>query len=285
MRTLIEKLLAGLQYILPQRLLTALVFRLMRCQTPWLKNALIRSIASLAGVDWEEAASRDLADYPSFNAFFTRELKPGARPLDADPRALLSPSDGRISELGQITGDQIFQAKGHEYSLAELLADDPSFTHFQGGHFCTIYLSPRDYHRVHMPLSGELQRMIHVPGKLFSVAPYTVRQVPRLFARNERVVSIFETTSGPFAQVLVGAMLVASMDTVWAGTITPATQRVLSRQDYEPGTVRLERGAEMGRFNMGSTVILIAAPGALTWSTDLHPGDPVRMGQRIATLT
>jgi len=258
--------------------------RLTRSETPWLKNGLITVIGSAAGVDWTEAASMELDDYPSFNAFFTRPLREGVRKPDADPASLLCPCDGRISESGAIAGQQLLQAKGQLYTLADLLADDPSCAELADGHFWTIYLSPRDYHRVHMPASGNLRRMIYVPGELYSVAPYTVRQVPRLFARNERVVSLFDTEFGPMAVVLVGAMLVASMDTVWAGTITPAAERVISRHDYRPGEVVLERGAEMGRFNMGSTVILLLPKGSAEQFPDLPPGSAVRMGQRLASL-
>jgi phosphatidylserine decarboxylase len=282
--SLIEKSLTGLQGVLPQRAMTAAVYRLMRCETPWVKNALITVIASAAGVDWAEASSMELDDYASFNAFFTRTLRDGARPLDADPRSLVSPCDGRISEFGPIQGQQLLQAKGQFYSLADLLADDPACADLQDGQFWTIYLSPRDYHRVHMPVAGTLRRMTYVPGELFSVAPYTVRQVPGLFARNERVVSIYETEFGPLAVVLVGAMLVASMDTVWAGTITPTQQRVLARHDYAPGEVVLERGAEMGRFNMGSTVVFAIPRGAAQAITELQPGAVLRMGQSLARL-
>lgn len=281
----VEKLLAGFQRILPQRALTALVYRLMRSEIRWLKNTLITVIGSAAGVDWQEAESTDLDHYRSFNAFFTRELKPGSRPLDPDPQAVICPCDGRISELGAISDDRIFQAKGQDYPLHGLLAEDPASEALRDGVFCTIYLSPRDYHRVHMPLDGTLQRMTYVPGDLFSVAPYTVRQVPELFARNERVVSLFDTPAGPMAVVLVGAMLVASMDTVWAGAITPAAERVIARTEYAQDEVALARGAEMGRFNMGSTVILLLPPGTVQMEGGLHPGDPVRMGQRLGMLT
>lgn len=281
MRTGIERLLAWLQDLLPQRLLTALVHRLMRSETGWIKNSLITVISSLVGVDWSEAASTDLADYRSFNAFFTRELKPGARALAAEDNAVISPCDGRISELGDLDGDTLLQAKHHVYSLETLLAEDPACAALRNGLFCTLYLSPRDYHRVHMPLEGELQRMVYVPGKLYSVAPYTVRQVPGLFARNERVACLFETPVGPMAVVLVGAMLVGSMETVWAGMITPAKQRTLTRTAYQPGAVRLARGAEMGRFNMGSTVIVVLPPGVARWQEQLAPGMAVRMGQAL----
>jgi phosphatidylserine decarboxylase len=282
----LEKLLAALQDVLPQRTLTALVYRFMRLRTPWLKNAQIRTVGRLAGVDFSEARSDDPADYATFNAFFTRELRDGARPLDPDPASLLSPCDGRISEWGRLQDGRILQAKGHDYSIGALLADDPVCHALRGGTFWTIYLSPKDYHRVHMPLAGELKRMIYVPGRLYSVAPYTVRQVPGLFAVNERVVSVFDGPHGPFVQVLVGAMLVASMETVWAGEVTPARERVVKRSTYAPGEVKLDRGEEMGRFNMGSTVILLLPPGAVAPDQPALPkaSDPVRMGQRLARL-
>jgi phosphatidylserine decarboxylase len=281
-----EKSLAMLQDVLPQHTLTKLVHRFMRSESGWLKNAQIGTIGRLAGIDLNEARSADPDDYPTFNAFFTRELKPGVRPLDPDPSALLSPCDGRVSACGKLSDGRILQAKGHDYSIGALLADDPVCPQLRNGHFWTIYLSPRDYHRVHMPLAGTLQRMIYVPGKLYSVAPYTVRQVPGLFAANERIVCVFDTDYGPFVQVLVGAMLVASMDTVWAGTVTPAAERVVQRTSYAPGDVHLERGEEMGRFNMGSTVISILPPGLVAEASADLPGadDAVRMGQKIATL-
>jgi phosphatidylserine decarboxylase len=283
----LEQLLAGLQSVLPQRTLTRLVHWLMRRETPWVKDALIKGIGKAADINFAEAADPDPGAYRSFNEFFTRELKAGVRPLDPDPLALVSPCDGRISECGPIDEGRIYQAKGHDYSLQALLADDPACRDLRGGNFWTIYLSPRDYHRVHMPLAGTLRRMIYVPGKLYSVAPYTVRQIPGLFAVNERVVCIFDTEYGPFAQVLVGAMLVASMDTVWAGTITPAKVQALHRTSYEPGQVALERGAEMGRFNMGSTVVMALPPGVVGSNPQGLPGanDPVQLGRRLATLT
>ena len=282
----LEKSLALLQDVLPQHTLTRLVHRFMRSESGWLKNAQISTVGRLAGIDFSEARSADPGDYKTFNAFFTRELKEGARPLDPDPGALLSPCDGRISECGALDDGRILQAKGHDYSIGALLADDPVCADLRNGEFWTIYLSPRDYHRVHMPLAGTLRRMIYVPGKLYSVAPYTVRQVPGLFAANERIVCVFDTDFGPFVQVLVGAMLVASMDTVWAGTVTPAAERTLQRTTYAPGDVRLERGEEMGRFNMGSTVISILPPGVIAPSSESLPAsdDAVLMGQRIANL-
>lgn len=284
MRDWFEKMLVRLQNLLPQRWLTRQVYRLMRSEVRWLKNTLITVISGAAGVDWREAPSTDIDDYTSFNAFFTRPMRDGARPLDPDPSVLICPSDGRISEAGRINGDQLLQAKGRLYSLTGLLAEDESCHAFEGGLFCTVYLSPRDYHRVHMPFAGQLQRMIHVPGDLFSVAPYTVRQVPDLFARNERVVSVFDSDLGPLAVVLVGAMLVASMETVWAGAVTPADARETGRFSYPTGEVTLARGEEMGRFNMGSTVICLLPRGVAQLDPELRAGMPVRMGQRLATL-
>ncbi len=284
MKELLERLAASVQSLLPQHLFSSLVYRLMRVETRWFKNLQIRIISALVGVDWSEAESPDPKSFRHFNAFFTRSLKKDARPIDNDERALVSPCDGRISERGNIDGEQLFQAKGRSFTLAELLADDPQCSQWLNGYFYTIYLSPRDYHRVHMPLAGTLQRMIHVPGRLFSVAPYTVRHVPRLFARNERVISVFDTAIGPVAQVLVGAMLVSSMETVWAGEITPSTSRTIQTSHYGDRPLCLARGAEMGRFNMGSTVILVLPPGAISARQAPGPGDQVLLGQRLATL-
>lgn len=284
MSTLIERLLAGLQYVLPQHFLSRIVYALMRCETKWVKNALISLISRIAGINREEALSPDPADYASFNAWFTRALKPGARTFDPDPQAFLSPCDGRISETGALDNNRILQAKGKDYTLQDLLADDPVCSQLEGGYFSTIYLSPRDYHRIHMPMTGHLQRMIHVPGRLFSVAPYTVRQVPRLFARNERVIAVFDTDSGPLVMVLVGAMLVSSTETVWAGEVTPNKNRSVTVTDYPEGEISLAKGDEMGRFNMGSTVILLAPQGVLKSLAGLGAGDVVRVGERLGSI-
>lgn len=281
MKSVIERLLAGFQYILPQHFLSRIVYVLMRSEIKWLKNLLISLISRIAGINYAEALSPDPADYASFNAWFTRALKPGARVFDPDPQAFLSPCDGKVSETGSLRENLVLQAKGKDYSLQDLLANDPVCEQLTGGYFATIYLSPSDYHRVHMPLRGRLQRMIHVPGRLFSVAPYTVRQVPRLFARNERVISIFETDSGPLVMVLVGAMLVSSTETVWAGEVTPTKSKVVTVKDYSNQEISLAKGEEMGRFNMGSTVILLMPAGALKNLETLGPGDVVRVGERL----
>ena len=281
---LIEKLFAAIQYVLPHHLLSGLVNWIMRIRFRPVKNLLIAVIGGIAGVDWSEAKGQSYSDYSCFNDFFTRELVDGAREIDEDPLSFVSPSDGHISQCGRITQDRILQAKGHHYTIRSLLADDPWSKDFINGFFHTIYLSPRDYHRVHMPADGVLQRMIHVPGRAFSVSPATVRQVPNLFARNERVVSLFETPHGPMAVVLVGAMLVSSMDTVWSGTVTPPRGKHVQTGDWSRRGIQLNRGEEMGRFNMGSTVILLWPPGAVSTVEHFEPGEAVQMGVKLGRL-
>jgi len=281
---MIERILAGLQTILPQHFLSRIVYAIMRVRIRWVKNLLIRTISRLADINVDEALSPDLDDYDCFNAWFTRALKPGARVFNQDPQAFLSPCDGRISETGCLQKNSILQAKGKNYSVQDLLANDPVCQQLDDGYFSTIYLSPRDYHRIHMPISGRLQRMIHVPGRLFSVAPYTVRQVPGLFARNERVISVFDTDAGPLVMVLVGAMLVSSTETVWAGEVTPNKNKYVNVTDYQDGAVSLAKGAEMGRFNMGSTVILLMPSGAVEGLVELRAGDAVKLGQKLGIL-
>ena len=281
---LIEKLLSGIQYLLPQHLLSRLVHAFMRVRLAPVKNTQIALIGSMVGVEWAEAKIENISEFENFNAFFTRELANGMRPIDPDPLSFICPSDGRISECGRITNDRILQAKGHHYSIRSLLANDPSSKEFINGFFHTIYLAPRDYHRVHMPIAGKLQRMIHVPGRLFSVAPYTVRQVPDLFARNERVVSLFETTHGPMAVVLVGAMLVSSMETIWSGMVTPPRGRKIVHGDWSRRDIILKKGEEMGRFNMGSTVIVLLPPGAVSSIEQYESGDVMVMGQKLGRL-
>ena len=281
---ILDFILSSLQYLLPHHLLSRLVHWFMRIPIEPVKNLQIWIVGWLTGVNWEEARSPRAVDYPDFNAFFTRELKSGARPLDPDPSSFTSPSDGRISQCGRITNDRILQAKGHSYSMRSLLANDLAAREFTSGFFYTIYLSPRDYHRVHMPMDGTLQRMIHVPGRLFSVARYSVRQVPNLFARNERVISVFDTSHGALAVIMVGAMLVSSMETVWAGTITPPRGRRVTTGDWSRRNISLKKGDEMGRFNMGSTVILLLPAAAVSSLTELGPDDSVLMGQKLCRL-
>jgi len=272
------------QYLLPHRLLSRIVRWATRWTfAPW-KNFLIRQIVARYRVDLSEAKIYDLAAYPNFNAFFTRELKAGARSFDAASDAILSPSDGRISQSGRIEAGRLFQAKGHDFSAAELLADEARAATYRDGSFLTVYLSPRDYHRVHMPLEGELVETVHVPGRLFSVGPAAVNGVPRLFARNERLVCHFESALGPFAVVLVGAMLVSGVATVWDGVAIPPYAEAIVRRDYRGRGVWLKRGAELGRFEMGSTVIVLLPARLGRLSAGLGPEQPVRMGQKVGLL-
>ncbi|MDG4553304.1 MAG: archaetidylserine decarboxylase [Candidatus Competibacter sp.] len=283
--TLGDRLRHWPQYLLPQRWLTRLTYRATRVRAPWFKNALIRGFARGFGVNLDEALDPDPRAYPDFNAFFTRPLKPGARPLAPGDRVVCCPVDGAVSQVGVARADRLLQAKGRDFSLTALLGGDAERARpFQDGGFATLYLSPRDYHRIHMPLTGQLREMVHVPGALFSVSPLTARMVPDLFARNERVAALFDTSLGPMALVLVGAINVASIETVWAGAITPPLGAAIRRWSYPPdgaGAVRLDKGAEMGRFNMGSTVILLFGAGAVHWEAAIRPDAPVRMGQRL----
>jgi phosphatidylserine decarboxylase len=261
---------------------------LTRIQTPWFKNTLIRGFTRYFRVDLSEAQKPEPSAYPDFNAFFTRALKPGARPIAAGKRAISCPVDGVVSQIGVAQSDTLLQAKGQRFSLTALLGGDPERARpFQNGIFATLYLSPRDYHRIHLPLAGRLREMVHIPGALFSVSPLTTRVVPELFARNERVVTLFDTAAGPMALVLVGAINVASIETVWAGVITPPLAKTARHWRYPPqgvGAVQLDKGAEMGRFNMGSTVILLFGPGAARWEGSIQAGAAVRMGQRLGKI-
>jgi phosphatidylserine decarboxylase len=280
--SLTDKLLTVPQYLLPQHLLSVCMHRLTRSEVRWFKNAFIRFICWKFKVDISEAASSDLADYASFNAFFTRRLRTGIRPL-ADDNNVVSPVDGAVSQLGPISDGRIIQAKGRDYSVTELLGGDEKLAaQFEAGQFATIYLSPKDYHRIHMPLSGQLQSMRYVPGKLFSVNPRTARAVPALFARNERVVTVFETEFGPLVQVLVGAIFVGSMETVWAGQITPPYGKAMQEWTYiGDDAIHLNKGQEMGRFNMGSTVVMLLPPGMPAFSDNWEPGRKIQLGQAM----
>ncbi|HKY90369.1 MAG TPA: archaetidylserine decarboxylase [Nevskiaceae bacterium] len=277
-------LFAALQRILPTRFLSWLMYKVTRVEAAWFRVRFIRFFMKLYRIDLAEAVETDPDAFPSFNAFFTRALKPGARPLPDDPFAFVSPVDGKVSQLGKIEKTGIFQAKGHAYSAADLLADPALAEPFDGGDFCTIYLAPNNYHRIHMPIGGTLKEWLYVPGRLFSVNPATVAAMPRLFARNERVVCLFDCGFGPMALVLVGALFVGSMETVWSGQVTPPHQRGGVARYTEYTKVHLNRGTEMGRFNMGSTVILLTPPGVLTWDRAIVPGKPLRMGERLATI-
>ncbi len=269
------------QYLLPKQALTALAGRVARAQGGRPTTALIAWFVRRYGVNMGEAANPDIASYASFNDFFTRALQEGARPLAQ--AELISPVDGAISQFGAMQKDQIFQAKGHHYSSRALLGGDAALAaQFDDGSFATLYLSPRDYHRIHMPCAGRLMRMIYVPGELFSVNPTTARGVPGLFARNERVVCIFESAQGLFALVLVGATIVGSMATVWHGLVNAERGGELREWQYADSAVTLEQGQEMGRFLLGSTVVLLFPKGPLRFNPAWAPGAAIRMGEIMA---
>jgi len=276
-------LLTTLTYALPHRALSSAARRLAYSTHPAIKQWLIDTVTRKFGVDLGEAAQPDPTAYPSFNAFFTRALKPGARTPDPDPRALLMPADGHVSQCGAIVDGRIFQAKGQGFTAAELLGSEADAAPFADGLFATIYLSPRDYHRVHMPWTGTLRETVHVPGRLFSVGTDAVANVPRLFARNERLVCHFDTDFGPMVQVMVGALLVSGVETVWSGEEIPAYADSITCKDYRGRGIVLERFAEMARFNYGSTVIVLLPKGAATLAASLVAEAPVRLGQRLAT--
>lgn len=281
-----DSLFIALQYLLPHHLLSRLVGCLASTRQPWIKDAFIQRFASRYRVDMAEALEPDLRAYESFNAFFTRALKPGARPLAEGDDVVLCPADGAISEIGRIEDGRLLQAKGHTFSLLQLVGGDTDVAdRFQGGHFATVYLSPKDYHRVHMPLGGELESMTYVPGALFSVNQTTADNVEGLFARNERLVCLFQTSAGPMAVILVGAMIVAGIETVWAGPVAPLRRRVSSTRYGSHSTpVQLDKGAEMGRFMLGSTAIVLFPPDTVEWQSELRNGSQVRMGQAMGSL-
>ncbi len=269
------------QYLLPKQGLTTLAGAIAGARAGAATTAVIRRFIAHYGVNMAEAADPDPAAYASFNDFFTRALRPGVRPLArAD---LVSPVDGSISQFGAIDGERIFQAKGHDYTASALVGGDPALAaHFHGGHFATLYLAPKDYHRIHMPCAGRLLRMIYVPGALFSVNPATALAVPGLFARNERVVCVFDGEHGPWLLVLVGATIVGSMATVWHGVVNPSRGGKLREWSYSDRQIELKQGDEMGRFLLGSTVVMLFPRGPLVWNPAWAPGEAVRMGQVMA---
>jgi phosphatidylserine decarboxylase len=279
-----NRLAVAPQYLLPKRLLTRLMGKLADLRGGTLTHAVIRKFVAHYGVDMAEAADPRIESYRSFNDFFTRALREGARPIS--DAAFVCPVDAAISQFGPIEHDQIFQAKGHSYSTRALLGGDQALAHqFDHGHFATLYLAPKDYHRIHMPCDARLVRMIYVPGDLFSVNPLTARHVPGLFARNERVICVFETAYGPFVNVLVGATIVGSMATVWHGVVNPPRTRDMREWRYDRENIRLAKGAEMGRFLLGSTVVMLFPKNVVTFNTDWAPSRPVRLGEAMAAVT
>jgi phosphatidylserine decarboxylase len=275
------------QYLAPQRLLTRCMQRLTRVRTPWFKNSQIRWFIRRYQVDMSLAAQPDPLSYPDFNSFFTRALKASARAIVSDPAAIACPVDGTISQLGDVESGRLLQAKGHHFDLLTLLGGSRTRAQsFENSRFVTIYLSPRDYHRIHMPISGRLREMVYVPGRLFSVSPRTTQAVPALFARNERLVTRFDTDIGPVAVILVGAMFVAGMETVWSGLIPHSRRPAAWNYGGESQrTVSLQRGDEMGRFNMGSTVILLFPRDRIELAPALTQNAPVKMGESLAAIT
>jgi phosphatidylserine decarboxylase len=275
-----------LQQALPRRALTEFMGRLAGARAGGLTTAAIRAFVRRYGVNMAEAAEPDVAAYPTFNDFFTRALAPGGRPLDSAD--LICPVDGAISQFGPIEGDQLFQAKGHHYTTQALLGGDATLAEtFRDGVFATLYLSPKDYHRVHMPCAGQLRRMVHVPGDLYSVNPVTAQFLPGLFARNERVVCVFDSAPGaavpgPWALVLVGATIVGSMATAWHGVVNPPRPRAPRVWHYAAGEVSLGQGQEMGRFLLGSTVVLLFPQAGWRFASDWRPGGSLRMGSAMA---
>ncbi|WP_437611875.1 archaetidylserine decarboxylase [Erwinia sp. V71] len=284
---MLDRIKLGLNHLLPKKWLTELAGWGASQRAGWLTKAVIDAFVWFYKVDMKEAQKPDTATYRTFNDFFVRPLREDARPIYTDPHLLVLPADGAISQLGRIDGDKIFQAKGHLYTLEALLTGNWQMAKkFRDGEFVTTYLAPRDYHRVHMPCNGILREVIYVPGDLYSVNPLTAQNIPNLFARNERVICYFDTDFGPMVQILVGATIVGSIETVWAGTITPPRNGVIQRWAYPEanaeGAVVLLKGQEMGRFKLGSTVINLFAPGQVKLEESLVPEAKTRMGQPLA---
>ena len=277
-----DKLVTFPQYLIPQHVLSLVMYRVTRCEVVWFKNLIISTIIKQYRVNMAEAAEMNLDYYSSFNAFFTRLLRNGVRPISESD--IVSPVDGVVSQVGLVTSGQIVQAKGQEYSVLALLGGDDAVTsEFVGGQFATIYLSPKDYHRIHMPVTGTLRKMRYIPGKLFSVSPRTARAVPDLFARNERIAVTFDTDFGPMVMVLVGAIFVGSMETIWAGQITPNYGKVIQQWTYDgEQAITIEKGQEMGRFNMGSTVVVMVGKGAALFNDQVEAEATIQLGNAMS---
>ncbi|ETI61275.1 archaetidylserine decarboxylase [Marinomonas profundimaris] len=281
-----DQLFAFAQHITPQKTLSRTIGKIAECENTWVKNTFISQFVKKYQVDMSEAINSDPLSYRNFNEFFTRSIRPELRPISDKENSIVCPADGAISQLGDIEHGTLLQAKGHTYSLTSLLGGDASLSNqFLGGSFATVYLSPKDYHRVHMPLTGKLTKMIHIPGKLFSVNKVTAEQIPNVFARNERTVCIFETEAGPMAVILVGAMIVASIETVWAGQVTPFNKNVVTWDYNELNNIEIKKGEEMGRFKLGSTAIVLFGKGAVEWEDALEAETPTKMGMHFGNIT
>jgi phosphatidylserine decarboxylase len=277
-------LFIAFQYLIPQHMLSRLVGFFARTEISFVKTLLIKQFIKKFNVNMDEAEKQFPEEFKHFNDFFTRALKANARTIDSNTHSIASPADGVISQIGEINSLSIVQTKGHHYSLSDLLGGNAETTElFKNGHFSTIYLSPKDYHRLHMPITGTLKETIYIPGDLFSVNQATTEHVPNLFARNERVIAIFDTQSGPMALVLVGAMIVAGIETVWQKAITPPS-RIIKRIDHSNLAITIEKGQEMGRFYLGSTIVMCFAHGALTWDEKLTDNAAIQMGESMGAL-
>lgn len=277
-----DKLVTLPQYIIPQHVFSLVMYRATRCEVVWFKNLIISTIIKQYRVNMAEAAEMNLDYYSSFNTFFTRLLRNDVRPISESD--IVSPVDGVVSQVGPVTSGQIVQAKGQEYSVLALLGGDDALTsEFVGGQFATIYLSPKDYHRIHMPATGVLRKMRYIPGKLFSVSPRTARAVPDLFARNERIAVTFDTDFGPIVMVLVGAIFVGSMETIWAGQITPNYGKVIQQWTYDgEQAITIEKGQEMGRFNMGSTVVMLVGKDVALFNEQVEAEATIQLGNAMS---
>lgn len=282
---MIDQLKIIVQYILPKHLLTLLAGKLAEAKMGKFTTFLIENFIKKFKIDMSEAKHSDPAYFDTFNNFFTRELKEGLRPIVEGDENLATPVDGCVSQQGDIKEGRIFQAKGHDFGLRELLGGrDDVAAPFDDGIFSTVYLAPKDYHRIHMPMTGKLEQMIFIPGDVFSVNPLTAENVPNLFARNERAVAIFSTAVGPMAMVLVGATIVGSIETVWAGTLKPLKNKEVQYWDYKDQEIVLEKGAEMGRFKLGSTIVALFPKDTIEFSEDLAPLSVTRLGELFATV-
>jgi phosphatidylserine decarboxylase len=277
------ELFVALQRLLPKHALSRLIAKAAESKTVWLKNALIERAIAAFDINIDEAESSDINDYENFNSFFTRALKEGVRPIDSDDQAVVSPADGAVSQAGPINQHKIIQAKGSDYSASRLLGNSQQAKNYENGSFATIYLSPRDYHRVHMPADGNLLSTRYIPGDLFSVNDQTAQALPNLFARNERLVCEFESDNGNFAVVFVGAMLVAGIETVWGGFETPG-RGAIRENDLSDRELSYKKGDEIGRFKFGSTVILLFQEDKIRWQDSLMPQADIQMGEKIAVF-
>jgi len=273
-----------LQYLLPKHILSRLVAKIANCRVSLLKNFIISQYCKFYNIDMSDAFEPNPLNYSTFNDFFTRALKPNARPITDDPKAIISPVDGKIWQIGKVNANQLINAKGKSYTLEQLIADNKDTAQFHNGNFVVLYLAPYNYHRIHMPIEGKLRLMRYIPGKLFSVNPKIVNHIPDVFAKNERVVAMFDTAIGPVMMILVGAMIVGSIETKWAGVVTPNKQTDLTSWDYSKENIVFERGKEVGSFKLGSTVILLFPEKTVQWDAAFQQNTSIKMGQQLGEM-